>query len=260
MHSTSRYRLLAICFVAPAIFASAQDKPLTPPDVLQEKLGEWVETRKTISAEKADWASEKGNLENLNAIRKRESEQLAEFVTAAGERVDELAKKRAEFADEEKDLIAWRRDLEDQVVKFEEKLRPILGRFPPPLRSKTEEALIRVESADEGVPLQNRIRDVLLLTQAWLEFHNSITTDVELREIDGEKRELNVLYLGATQAFYVDASGRYSGYGVPGDDGWTWTEDKSLASRIRLAIDVKSRSETPQFVKLPIVSQPSSSE
>ncbi|MEX2579984.1 MAG: DUF3450 family protein [Verrucomicrobiales bacterium] len=250
--------LLALACLVPTV--RSQEPPVPAASEVQAKLRQWVETRKAISAEKAEWEAEKATLAELNAVRERETDQLEDFVEAAGERVDELATQRGKFKEEEAELKTWRRRLEQRVEEFETRLRPLAGQFPPPLREQVEEALIRIESADPGVPLQNRARDVLLATKAWLEFHGSITVDSELREIDGKKREIDVLYLGMTRAFYVDKSGRHGGYGAPSGDGWQWTEDPSLASRVRLAIDVHARSETPRFVSLPVPGAPSSPE
>lgn len=252
--------LIGAVLACQVITAQDQEEPLPSPEIVQKKIEKWVETKKTISAERSKWETQEATLKDLNQIRQRESAQLEEFALAAKERVSELAKRRDEFAKEEQELKAWRKKLESEVGEFERRVQPLLAQFPPPLRAKVDEAAIRLEAADESAPLQNRIRDVLLLVQAWQEFHNTITADSELREIDGQKREVKLLYFGMTQAFYVDASGRHAGYGIPSGQGWQWTEEKALAPKIQLAIDVHARSETPQFVRLPIVSSPSASE
>ena len=68
----------------------------------------------------------------------------------------------------------------------------------------------------------------------------------------GARREVDILYLGMSQAWYVDAEAKYAGYGVPGETGWVWTEDNSIATSARSAIDIQARRATPAFVKLPL--------
>lgn len=226
----------------------------SPPDaaLVQKKTLEWIETRRLVGEEAAAWQAQKGTLSELNTIRRKEIEQLSEFIEAGGARVDELAGKRAALAKEETELRAWRSDLERRLQAFEESLRPLLPRFPPPLRQKVEESMIRLETPDPERPLQNRARDVLLVLQAFVEFHNSVTLDSEIREIDGERREVDVLYLGVAQAWYVDATGRHAGSGVPGENGWVWSEDTSLAPRVREAVEIQARRAQPAFVELPV--------
>lgn len=231
----------------------AVQAPAAPdPALLQKKTGEWIQTRRLIGEEAAAWQTEKATLSDLNAIRTKESAQLDEFIQAAQTRVAELGSKKEALAQEQTDLKSWRARLEADLAKLEADLRPLLVRFPAPLREKIQESLIRLESPETDQPLQNRARDVLLVLQACLEFQNALTIDTEVREIGGERREVEILYLGLTQAWYVDAAGKHSGHGVPGGNGWIWTEDNSLAARVRSAIEIQARRAVPAFVELPI--------
>jgi len=261
-------RLLLVPLLATGLNVAAQEKKSVPTQEIefpparevQAKLREWVETRKTISAEISDWEEEKATLEELNAIRQREAEQLEEFVSAAGARVDELSNKKSAYDDEKATRVKSRRELEARIVAYEKRLRPLIRQFPPPLRKAVEEPLTRLEENAPDRPLQDRTRDVLMVSQAWLNFHRSITVDSEIWEGNGEKREVEILYLGMSRAFFVDQSGRLSGFGVPGKDGWKWTDDPSLAARVRLAIDILARRESPKFIELPIGGTPPKSE
>lgn len=241
---------LAGCLPAPTFSQDAGAGPAV--SVLQKQTEEWIATRRLIGEEAAAWQAEKASLGELNEIRAKESVQLDDFVNAAGARIAELSSKQADLAEERSSLKAWRAALEADLGRLEAGLRPLLPRFPAPLREKIEESLLRLEAPEPDQPIQNRARDVLLVLQACLEFHNTITVDSEVREIAGERREIEVLYLGLTQAWYVDASGKHSGLGVPGGQGWIWTEDNALAGPVRSAIEIQSRRATPAFVELPL--------
>lgn len=232
--------------------ASAQDESLPRRDAARTQLEKWVETEQLLSREKASWEVEKQTLTELNQLRAEEIEQLKEFITAAGNRIEEVTEKRKAFSEEEAELKAWRRELEKSIGDLETRLLPLLVRFPPPLREKTEEALLRLEAASPGRPLQERTRDVLLVLQAFLEFQSNLTLDGDIREIDGERREVDILYLGISHAWWVDAAGRAGGMGISTRNGWEWTEQRSLAPRIRRVIDIQSRTLPPEFVHLPI--------
>lgn len=245
-------RVLAVAVASCGSLLSQEGVPsVVDPGLLQKKTAEWIETRRIIGEEAAAWQAEKLTLSDLNSIRAGEAAQLDEFVQAAGGRVEELAKKKAALAMEQTELKSWRATLESDLAKLEAGLVPLLPRFPAPLREKVEESILRLEAPESDEPLQNRARDLLLVLQACLEFQNTITVDSEVREFAGERREVEVLYLGLTQAWYVDASGQQSGHGVPGETGWSWTEDPRLAPRVRSAIEIQTRRATPTFVELP---------
>lgn len=238
--------------IALAFATASRAQEVTPdPALLQKQTAEWIETRRLISAESAAWEMEKASLSDLNAIRQRETRQLAEFVKAAGERVAELDGQKTKSAGEKANLQQWRKSFEEEVTALEATLKPMLPAFPAPLRDKIGDAIARLESPAEDVALQNRARDVLLILQAAHEFQNEITLASEVRDLDGEKREVEVLYLGMSQAWFVNASGRYSGSGAPGDAGWIWKVEPGLAASIRQAIEVQKRAATPSFVDLP---------
>lgn len=247
--------LLGLIFWLAAPAVSAQEAASLPSAVeVRTKLEQWVLTKQLISAESAAWESEKANLGELNGLRRQEIDQLKTFAEAAGERVTELAGKREAFAEEEKNLKAWRRELEDTVTDLESRVRTMIPVFPQPLRDEVAEVIVRLEvSGDsEPAPLQQRARDVMMLLQAYQKHQNEITVLTEVRELGGQRREVEVLYMGLNEAWFVDASGRFSGSGQPTATGWQWREDSSLAPRVRQAIELQARRAEPAFVTLPI--------
>ena len=138
---------------------------------------------------------------------------------------------------------------------WEKQIQASQAIFPPPLREKIEESLLRIETGEADRSLQQRTRDVLLVSQAYLDFQNVFTVDSELREIDGETRSIDVIYLGMSKAWFVDASGRYSGFGAPAKDGWNWTTDNQIAATVRDAIEVQERRNPPALVTLPLTQE-----
>lgn len=220
---------------------------------MQTKLQEWVKTKQLISREAAEWNEQKETLTDLNSIRQLETGQLADLIASAGERIDEVSAQRAAFEKEEADLKTWRRELEVRINRLENEIRPLLGGLPVPLRAGIEAAVTQLEENDPDRPLQHRTRDLLQIMQACLAFHETLTVDTEIREVGGQEREVDVLYLGLTRAWYVDRSGQFSGSGSAAPGGWVWSEDNSLAARVRRAIDIQNRLEAPGFVELPIL-------
>jgi hypothetical protein len=218
---------------------------------VQAKLEKWVETKQATSKEKSDWDAKKAMLRDLNEIRRAEIEKLSEFAAAAEYRIEEIETKRAKFSDEETRLKAWRKEMTEKTEAIENSLRPLLSRMPPPLREKVSESVTRLQTPEADTPLQTRTRDVLLILQAVLEFQNAITIDGDVREVDGKRREVDILYFGLSRAWFCDRNGSYGGYGKVTDKGWEWVDDNRVAAEVRKTIDVRRRDVPPELVELP---------
>jgi len=244
--------LLPIAFFGWAGYAMAQDAAeLTPPAIAQEKLRQWIEVQKTISEEEASWKEEQQSVQDLIALREKEIAQLDEVIEAAGSRLEDAEKQRADLLKEEQELRVQRRLMQEKVTLLEAKLVKLIPSFPPPLMDKVSDAVARLEKADDTLPLQNRYRDILaILTEAG-SFNNTITVATEMREIGEETLEFQVFYLGLGQAFYTDRTGRHAGFGYPEATGWTWVEKPELSGRIQRAIAVYQKQAPPELVRLP---------
>lgn len=256
--------LIGAAFAVPTVILSQEATPpveaaksIEPlPATVQEKIRAWVKTRKQIGEEAADWEAEKRSLADLNELRKQEIARIDELIAAAGERLKDADKQRTELLAEEESLRTWRASVEERLVKLEADLRAQLPKFPPPLRDKAGDAIARLEDPQPDTPLQNRYRDVLAILGEVGNFQNALTIDTELRDFDGAQVEVDVLYLGLAQAWYVDRTGRHAGTGRPGPEGWQWTADASLAGRVRDAIAIQRKLAPPAFVGLPFTAPP----
>lgn len=245
------YIVLSGIVSVPFLSGLAQEDNSLDAAMVQTKLQEWIKTEQLISREQSEWEAGKATLQDLNQIRSEETKQLREFGEAAKLRVSEIAEKRASFAGEKEELRQWRKELSSFVSEWEKKLKPLVSRFPPPLEEKIEPSLKRFKNPEPDVPLQNRVRDILLITQAAVSFDGTITVDSDLREIEGETREVQVLYLGLNRAWYATTTGSFAGHGQPTAEGWKWTEDNRLAATVREAIDIQRRAAPPAMVTLP---------
>ncbi|MDF1754407.1 MAG: DUF3450 family protein [Verrucomicrobiales bacterium] len=235
--------------------ASSQDVAVSPsdgPGVAREKVAQWVSAKKAASQEEAQWNQEKQMLTDLIALRDRESEQMAEVIELAQERVADIEKKSADLKGEEQKRQAWRGQFEKRVTSLEDSLIAQLPYLPEPVKNKVYDAIERLEDREDGGDLQGRFRDVLAILNEVIAFNSQIHTLPEIHEIDGQKLEVDVMYLGMKQAWYVDKTNRKAAIGLPGKNGWVWKEDPAIAGKVRSAIDIQMKKEAPAFVKLPL--------
>lgn len=250
-----QYCLILLLTCAPL---SAFTQDATPPNVIQEKVQQWVQAKKTLAAERADWAEEKQRLIDLNQIRRAELTELQAVVTNLTGRLDAAVTKRADLEKSETTLKGELAAMEQRLAAWETALRPKLATLPTPLRVSLREPIGRIESPSSKATVDVRVRDLVFILAETAAFHHDLRVHSELREIDGDAREVDVLYLGLAQAYYVNKSGTLAGRGTPskggskGGGGWTWTARNELAEDIRVAIDMARKDRAPGMVRLPI--------
>jgi len=231
----------------------------TPPELVRQTISEWVAAKKILAAERAAWAGERQQLADLNTVRRAELAQLDSLLTNITSRSEQHGSRRAELSATRDRLRSEQAALTRRVAGWEQALRPQLARFPEPLRRRLGDTLTRLEglppaSADStnARPLQARLRDVVFVVSEASAFHHKLTVDSERRELPGgDELEFDVLYLGLSQGWYVDRSGTRAGRISPGTDGWTWSEQPTLALDVRRAIRMVQKEETPGSVSLP---------
>ncbi|MEM7601051.1 MAG: DUF3450 family protein [Verrucomicrobiota bacterium] len=246
-----------LCSLPNLSIDAQQSSPPITAQTLEEQAQRLFEARKSIAKEGASWSEQKPLFEDLIALREREIAGIDEFTETAQSRIQEVTEKRAKLEKEEADSKAWRSTLEQEVLKLEASLKETIPLLPPPVKVKVGPSISRFE--DEGssdrIPLQERFRDVLSILSAARDFNSKLTIDREVREVDGKRFQIDVLYLGLDHAWYVDESGKMAGFGVPTLEGWIWTEDKSIASKVRTAIEVNRREIPPAVVSLPFAAK-----
>jgi Protein of unknown function (DUF3450) len=222
------------------------------PAVAREKVAKWVETRKLISEESARWEAEKQMLSDLDNLRQREAKQMDEVIDLAKERVTDVEKLTNELSAEEKSRLIWRSSFEKRITALEDALIPQLAFLPPPVAAKVLESITRLEERNSREDLQSRFRDVLAILNEVIAFNHQLYFTPEIRTIDGKEIEVDVLYLGLTQAWYVDRTGEKAGTGRATKEGWTWIPDSAIARQVRRAIDIHTKKEAPAYTRLPL--------
>ena len=224
---------------------------VSPSSLLQEKVRQWVDVQKLRSKEAARWQEQQLELGRLNDLRRTEIKQIDSLIAAAGKRLAEATAKRQKLLAEQVELRNTRNLLENNISRLEKGLRECLPRYPEALRKKVGEAIYRLENPDPDRPLQNRYRDLLAILSATVAFDHAITVTKEIREVGGERIEVETLYLGLNRAWYVGRAGTIAGHGKSVNEGWQWTEDNSIAGPVREAIEIYRKDRAPDYVKLP---------
>jgi hypothetical protein len=80
---------------------------------------------------------------------------------------------------------------------------------------------------------------------------NDIAVLPEIRLIEGKPTEVQTIYLGLAQAYYLSTNGAAAGIGKPGEKGWEWTPRNELTKSLKDVIAVMNSKTKPHFVSLP---------
>lgn len=219
-------------------------------------IEQWVETRRIISEEQADWRAEKESLEATRQLLQSELETLQE-------RTSELESTNTE-ADQEKYKLNLQRTeyrrvetlINERLSAMEQRLLSLANRFPEPLMAKIEPLLTRIPTNPEeaeGANLGARLGNVVGILSLAEKFNRTITFQPETREVgSGKKEQVDVIYWGLAGAYYVDNDREFAGFGKPGPEGWIWTERNEAAANIGQLADVYEGTADAEFVIAPI--------
>lgn len=222
----------------------------------QSKFELWAKTRQAISKEKNDWVTDKeflnqsitlleGEIDTLDSTIK----QIEETNTAAGEERFSLLDKRGVYQ-------ASSEISEERITQLEKDTLGLIKKFPDVLVEKLERLIVRIpdDPSDSKLSLGQRLQNIVGILSQAEKFDKSATFAGETRELpNGTKIQARTLYWGLSVAFYVDMLGQRAGIGIPGEEGWVWTERNDIAADVKQFIDIyEGNTDIIEFVQLPV--------
>ncbi len=260
-------RRVAIALLAAATAHAALGQAATPPSgapaappSLEESrltLSKWIETQQIISKERNDWQQGKEILQGRIDLVGKEVGLLKERIAQSEAAVAESNKKRDELSVERDQLVAVTGQLSTAVRAMEVQVRKLAKRMPEPFAVKLVPLLQRIpaEGADSRVSTAERFQNVLGILNELNKINSEITVTYEIRTLaNGSSSEVQVVYVGLAQAYYLSPTGE-AGIGHPTEDGWKWEPAPAASAAIFDALEIIQGKRTPSFVPLPITIQ-----
>jgi hypothetical protein len=232
--------------------ALAAEAPLSE---TRTALEQWVTTRQLIAGETSDWATEKETLQQTTALYERELQRLDEQLSGTETRNTQAEREQAELEERKEELMRAMNTLASSVAEMEGALRKLSREFPPALVNRIEPLIARLpeNSQDTRLSAIERMQTVIGLLNEVEKFNEAVTLETEVKaDPDGREVQVQTLYLGLGQAFFVDASGEFAGIGLSGGTGWEWQTRSELSPRIRELIAVYENRQPADFVSLPL--------
>ena len=236
---------------APAA-GSAKSAPTL--DETRVTLNKWIETQQIISKERNDWQQGKEILQGRIELVGKEVGILKDRIKQSEAAVEESNKKRDELVAENDALKASGTQLGEAVTLMEGQLRKLMKQMPEPVATKLTPLVQRIpaDPSNTRVTVAERFQNVLAVLSELNKANSELAISYEIRKFaDGSSGEVQVIYIGLAQAYYISPRGD-AGIGRPGEDGWTWTPAPEAASAILSTLEIIQGKESPAFVPLPI--------
>ncbi len=230
---------------------------LLPPSTLQDTrltMGKWIEIQQIISREQSEWQQGKEILLGRLELVKKEIATLEEKIGQAQSSVAEANRKRNDLLADNELLKAAGAQLTAVVTGMEADIRRLFPSLPEPIQTRLQPLYQRIpeDQATSRVSAAERFQNVLGILNDLNKANNEITVSYEVHTLsDGKPAEVQALYVGLAQAYYVSARGE-AGIGRPTSDGWKWEPSRVIGRDVLTALEILQGKQTPSFVALPV--------
>lgn len=250
--------ILVVLLGGVVTLAAAQAESTADPDAIQSarsSLAKWVETEQIISEEKEAWQLGREVLEQRIALLEDEVASRRAKVAEMRAAIAEAQGRQSTLATENRGLSDASSSVVDMLGELETQTRALLVSVPVPLARRVEPLSRKIprDPAASERPLAQRFQNLLGVLNEINKFNREIVVTREMRDLpDGSTAEVETIYLGLGQAYYVTPSGSAAGIGIPGPGGWEWLAANELADEITQAIEILEENGTPAYVPLPV--------
>lgn len=232
------------------------DEPSTPALAqTRSTLEQWVQTRQLISKTRSDWEADKETIAQTSALYERELQTIAEQLSKVSTNNAEVDKQRLAAEKQKNELDAAADQVQQLVGSLEKRVQELALSFPPPLADKLSAALKRipVDPANTKISGMERMQNVVGMLNEVDKFNAAVTVVSEVQKNPaGAEVQVETMYLGLAQAYFVDQAGEYAGVGTPSATGWVWQPDLQLAGKIQTCIAMYKNATPANFVSLPV--------
>jgi len=220
---------------------------------LRDVMDRIMETQKALAKESRESKEASLLLRNRVDLLAQEIENLNRKKSESEKGITEADEKKAELVKQEGALKASLADFANAVPDLEKELRGIQPYLPAPVAEKLKPLFDRMPESgkDSKITLAERCQNVVGILNEVNQANQGINLVSEVRELDGKPAEVRTLYVGLAGAYYLNATGKKAGYGVPGSQGWAWTADDSIASRVKESLAMLESKGKAKFVSLP---------
>lgn len=226
------------------------------PSLEQMRLAtdKWLETQKIIFKERNEWQQGKEILLGRIELVEKEIAALEEKIKQAKSSVADADQKQAELVAENDQLKATFAELTKTATAMEADVRKLFRILPEPTQKKLQPLHQRIPEAPATTraALAERYQNVLGILNEVNKTNNEIFVNYEVHTLaNGKPVEVQAIYIGLSQAYYVSATGE-AGICHPGLDGWKWEPRNAIGRQLLNVLEILQGKQTAAFVPLPV--------
>lgn len=217
-------------------------------------LAKWMQTQQIISKELAEWATAKDIFNDRVELTKGQLEAVEEKLKGVEEEISKADKTKVEAIKRKDELLAATEALRKALPGLEDAVRDRHSLLPIPFQDKVAPIFQRIptDPATTKSSLAERYQNVIGILNEVNKLNNEITVVSEIRLLaDGKPTEVQTIYLGLAQAYYLSMKGDAAGIGKPGAKGWEWTPRNELAKSLKDVVAVMNAKTKPHFIAIP---------
>lgn len=220
----------------------------------QENMAKWIQTQQIISKELSDWKTGREILEDRVSLTQGQFEQVKGNMAKTEEEIAKADSTKKEQVVKREELLAATAAMKEALPTLETQIKELHEFLPPPFQEKIAPIFQRIppDPATTKITLAERYQNVIGILNEINKLNNEITVASEIRLLgDGKPTEVQTIYLGLGQAYFLTLKGDAAGWGKPGAKGWEWTNDNTLVKPLRETFAVMGNKTKPKFIALP---------
>lgn len=217
---------------------------------LESLTSEWVALRAERSREAESWQDEKSRVQMELSLLEEAESRLREELEILRERGDEEEAAQADVLAELSERRETEEGLRPALEAAHTALRAWLERLPSVLRREFDGDVHALDAAGEDSV--QRSRAVLALQNQALAMQTSLRVLPHVVEVDGTRREMDVLWIGTVRAFAVSADDRIAARGRVRNGEWRWETVPGMGATFRHAVQLAAGEAAPTLISLPV--------
>ncbi len=216
---------------------------------LESLTSEWVALRAARAQEAESWRDEQARIRLETSLLEEAEARLLEEREQLQERGDETEAQQADLLAELETREASMAQLGRTAEASANSLENLLVGLPSPLLNQLVDERDSLESAGDD-PLQ-RFRALLALRNRLLQLQTQLHVTPTLIDLDGQRREMDVLWIGTAHALAVSGDNTRAARGAREDGQWQWQPLHPHADGIRHAVRLVREEAPPALLSLP---------
>jgi hypothetical protein len=221
-------------------------------------LAKWMQSQQIISKELAEWATARDIFNDRVELTKGQLEAIEEKLKGVEEEIGKADTAKVAAIQRKDELLAATEALRSELPALEEQVRDRHTLLPVPFQDKVAPIFQRIPTDPKTtkISLAERYQNVIGILNEVNKLHNEITVVSEIRLLaDGKPTEVQTIYLGLAQAYYLSMKGDAAGTGKPGAKGWEWTPRNELTKPLKDVLAVMNAKTKPRFISIPATVQ-----